>query len=432
MRTALEVRQSFHGTHLAVRHFRDGQVSVGSDVTWRWSFLGVNMGNVPAAFRHVLPWLPPIWSEVEPVQHADFQLAGDDLDHGITSLFQHVEGVWTADIPKGWSATLDGQPITGTVPITDTLTIQTGDVTFRARQVPAAMARPRSIPEPEPPLLASFAMTAGVGALVALIGFFAPSPPQTTVADIPERLTELRITLPEKVEPEKPKVANTTEKASGTKTAKPDIAKSPKRSKDEQVARNAGIFSGGDLMGFDTVGISSDIRSAVGDLMVSQSGKGLALGGLNGRGDTLGGGGDGDSIGDVGDLFGKPSGGDRLGYDGGGGTKSEGTIATTSPPLIIGNIDPALIDAVIKRNLSQIRYCYRRELQRNPDIGGKTVFKFVIAKDGSVSSANLKSSSLNHPGVEQCIVGRLQRMSFPAPSGGGIAIVSYPFLFSPG
>ena len=34
--------------------------------------------------------------------------------------------------------------------------------------------------------------------------------------------------------------------------------------------------------------------------------------------------------------------------------------------------------------------------------------------------------------VEQCVVGRFMRMQFPQPKGGGIVIVSYPFLFSPG
>ena len=57
----------------------------------------------------------------------------------------------------------------------------------------------------------------------------------------------------------------------------------------------------------------------------------------------------------------------------------------------MGALDKSLIDAVIKRNMNQIRYCYQRELTKNPSLGGKIVVKFTIAKDGSVSKASIKS-----------------------------------------
>ena len=82
--------------------------------------------------------------------------------------------------------------------------------------------------------------------------------------------------------------------------------------------------------------------------------------------------------------------------------------------------------------MNQIRYCYQRELTKNPSLGGKVVIKFIIAKDNLVSTASVKTSTMGNSGVEQCIVGRFMRMQFPKPKGGGIVIVSYPFLFSPG
>ena len=65
-------------------------------------------------------------------------------------------------------------------------------------------------------------------------------------------------------------------------------------------------------------------------------------------------------------------------------------------------------------------------------MAGKVVIKFVIGHDGTVSSAATKSSSLQNPAVESCINGRFMRMQFPQPRGGGLAFVSYPFLFAPG
>ncbi len=100
-------------------------------------------------------------------------------------------------------------------------------------------------------------------------------------------------------------------------------------------------------------------------------------------------------------------------------------------PVILGALDKSLIDDVIRSNLNQFRYCYQRELNDHPELSGKIVVKFVIAKDGSVASAAIKSSTMNDAEVEGCITGRFMRLQFPEPKGGGIVIVSYPFLFRP-
>lgn len=121
------------------------------------------------------------------------------------------------------------------------------------------------------------------------------------------------------------------------------------------------------------------------------------------------------------------------------GTKAAGNGATVNAtakasddPVILGALDKSLIDAVIKRNMNQIRYCYQRELTRSPGLAGKVAVKFVIAKDGSVSSAVTKTTTLNNAAVEDCLNARFIRFQFPEPKGGGIVIVTYPFVFEPG
>jgi hypothetical protein len=69
---------------------------------------------------------------------------------------------------------------------------------------------------------------------------------------------------------------------------------------------------------------------------------------------------------------------------------------------------------------------------KDPSIGGKLVVKFVVSPRGTVSSATTKSSTLGSRTVESCINGRFLRLKFPEPKGGGIVIVSYPFIFAPG
>ena len=82
--------------------------------------------------------------------------------------------------------------------------------------------------------------------------------------------------------------------------------------------------------------------------------------------------------------------------------------------------------------MAQIRYCYQQQLTKNPSLGGKISIKFVIAKDGTVSSASTKSTTMNNAAVEGCIAGRFLKFQFPEPKGGGIVMVTYPFIFSPG
>ena len=101
-------------------------------------------------------------------------------------------------------------------------------------------------------------------------------------------------------------------------------------------------------------------------------------------------------------------------------------------PLVVGAIDRSLVDEVVRRHLNQLRYCYQRELTRQPTLAGKVVVHFTISKDGSVSSSRIKTSTMNYQPVESCMVRQFLRMQFPKPKGGGFVVVSYPFLFSPG
>ena len=95
----------------------------------------------------------------------------------------------------------------------------------------------------------------------------------------------------------------------------------------------------------------------------------------------------------------------------------------------MGSLDKELIRRVIQQHRSQIRYCYESELVRNPKLGGKVAVKFVITADGSVSSAITAQTTMNDAKVESCINARVKSWQFPKPKGGGVVIVTYPFLF---
>lgn len=108
------------------------------------------------------------------------------------------------------------------------------------------------------------------------------------------------------------------------------------------------------------------------------------------------------------------------------------TVLAGGQPVILGSVGRGAVDEVIRRHINPLRHCYQRELSKHPGVSGKVVIKFTIARDGAVSAASVRSTTMHNPSVEECVVGRFWRMRFPEPGAGTIALVSYPFLFRPG
>lgn len=110
---------------------------------------------------------------------------------------------------------------------------------------------------------------------------------------------------------------------------------------------------------------------------------------------------------------------------------AQGTTKIVGNPVILGALDRSIIDSVVQLSLEPLHKCYQRELARQPKLYGKVVVKFVVASNGSVSKAAIKSTSLNQSKVEQCVVNEFRQMIFEPPKGGGIVVVSYPIGFMP-
>ena len=104
---------------------------------------------------------------------------------------------------------------------------------------------------------------------------------------------------------------------------------------------------------------------------------------------------------------------------------------SSGSPRIVGSLPKEVIRRVVRRNLSQVRYCYERELMKNPRLVGKLTIKWVVAADGTVARASVMDSQLNNPAVERCMTQKIKRWRFPKPKGGGIVVVKYPFIFNP-
>ena len=104
---------------------------------------------------------------------------------------------------------------------------------------------------------------------------------------------------------------------------------------------------------------------------------------------------------------------------------------STGPPVVFGALDKEIIRRVINQHRAQIKYCYERELIKHPKLQGKIKVFFVISGTGRVSKSKVSQSTMNNDRVEDCIVRRVRFWKFPAPKGGGVVHVNYPFYFKP-
>jgi outer membrane biosynthesis protein TonB len=449
----LEVCQIWGTTLVDTRHYpptAGREVSLGHELGWRWTVLGAEMGWVRGPVRHLLPLLAPGWSEVRPGWRSDFVAPTDDHR---TTVFRSDGTGWMAELPASWEPTVDGEPVQGAQLRLEEgrrLGFEVAGQRFVARLVtPGARVTHRAMPV-DGPFVAVGSMMGAAAALFSLVMWVSADAPRTEVMEVPDHFVELVLQAPVPEDEEEPTVASPEpedeagERAAGDEgtrgkadavadKAKGSAREVARKELDRQVAESAGL-----LGALDELGATAGFGAATLDGLSAHVGnlrgpEGTAIGsyGLGDRDGGLGGGGQAEGLSGLGTHG---VGGGRTGYgtDGGGGGAKErgGLTGVGDGTIVIGALERSVIDEVIKRHLAQIRYCYQRELQKQPSLAGKVVMHFTIARDGSVSAARTKSSSLGNEAVESCLVGRFLRMQFPQPEGNGIVVVSYPFLFS--
>jgi len=116
-----------------------------------------------------------------------------------------------------------------------------------------------------------------------------------------------------------------------------------------------------------------------------------------------------------------------------------GGSSSKSPPKVrmgatnvTGRLPPEVIQRIVRQNFGRFRLCYENGLRNSPKLQGRVSVKFVIGKDGAVSSAIDGGSDLPDSGVVSCVIKAFQGLAFPQPEGGGVVVVVYPVIFSPG
>lgn len=112
-----------------------------------------------------------------------------------------------------------------------------------------------------------------------------------------------------------------------------------------------------------------------------------------------------------------------------GERRASGRVA--GRPIVRGALSRGVIQTVVRRHLPAVRQCYERELASSPELAGRVRVRFVVDANGRVASARVDQDTLRRPALERCLVRQVRRWRFPAPRGGGIAVVTYPFVFRP-
>jgi TonB family protein len=106
-------------------------------------------------------------------------------------------------------------------------------------------------------------------------------------------------------------------------------------------------------------------------------------------------------------------------------------LSTSEPVSVSGGLDREVIRRVILGHRAQVRYCYEKSLASQPGLEGRVLVEFVIGADGRVTSARPAEDALGDGAVGRCLVSKVLGWTFPAPKGGGVVVVSYPFAFKP-
>lgn len=210
-----------------------------------------------------------------------------------------------------------------------------------------------------------------------------------------------------------------------------------KREKDRKIALNAGLLgilkgagqSGAVSNVFGPGGLGTGINNAMGGLRGTEMGDAGGAGGLGTRGTGAGGGGDSLGIGGLG-THGHGRGTGGYGNIDLGGRGKGTTRIVPGKTIIQGSLSKEEIGRVIRRNLARFKYCYEKQLNANPNLSGKIAVYFTIAPTGDVASASIRETSMNDENVESCAIKVMRSLKFPKPRGGGIVVVTYPFVFA--
>jgi len=394
------------------------------------------------------------------------KMKGDVTIDGVTQSLEQVIGSGRAH-----ASNVVGGAFAFSIPVGARAKVDVGQNTFLVSSVPP----PRTYPNP---VTVDWGQQSYTAATALLFGIFLgiiysiPPDPKSLSLDAfmndqrfakflikpPEEKDEIPEWLKKKSEDEaggKGKRHKGEEGKMGKKTSKNKAGlyalKGPADNKDphlakqlaEEAAQKAGVLGMlksnegshlASIFGRDSA-LGTDASDVLGSLVGTAVGEANGAGGLGLVGSGKGGGGTGEGtigLGNLGTIGKGGGGGNGSGYGRGagglGGRRPSSPDVVPGTATVKGSLDKEIIRRIIRRHLNEVKFCYERELMKKADLYGRIMIQFTISGTGQVVASVVQNSTMNNPEVEQCIAGAVRRWEFPKPQGGGIVIVSYPFV----
>ena len=212
-----------------------------------------------------------------------------------------------------------------------------------------------------------------------------------------------------------------------------------KQEKDRQMVMKSGLLAALSKLGAGSGGAASNvlgpgglgtgINNALGGVKGGAGqGDAYGVGGLGSRGSGSGGGGTALGIGGLG-TKGEGHGKGGYGEIDLGGRGKDDTQFIPGKTTVIGGLSREVINRVIQRHYNEIKYCYEKELSKDPALYGKVTVLFVIEGTGRVGDSLVQQTTMSSEPVESCMMNHVKRWVFPAPTGGGTVQVTYPYVF---
>lgn len=192
--------------------------------------------------------------------------------------------------------------------------------------------------------------------------------------------------------------------------------------------------------------LGADEASAMGNMFGASIHDSDGMGGLGLSG--IGEGGDrgglgvglrfGDFLGHGGDRLGDPNGPGGFGTCRGEHCEPGFRPHAAKPPVVRpagqteigGHIAPEIIQRIVRQSFGRFRSCYQGGLRDNPSLAGRVVSRFVVDRDGRVTTVGDGGSDLADKAVVSCVHRAFYSLSFPEHDGGLVTVV-YPLAFAP-
>jgi TonB family protein len=111
-----------------------------------------------------------------------------------------------------------------------------------------------------------------------------------------------------------------------------------------------------------------------------------------------------------------------------GGTAPARPVASVQigTPTVKGPVDKEIVLRILRRHENETKFCYEKELMRQPDLGGEVSIRFTISPAGAVTESATERSTTHADSMDQCVADAVRRWEFP--KAGKATVVSYPVI----